>query len=211
MINTRPILLFQLALMAVLIGYALLCPQQFLAFIERPDLYIHAKFIHILSVTLFFANAVIGTIWETRSLLTKNPEIIRYTYKTVIWLDAVFTAPLILLAVLSGIMLGTVLGGVWTMGWLSVAFSLFLFSGAIWVMCDIPSQYKANRLFETVKPGATDLPAALTRLLWWRMGLNLSTILPLLFIFFLMVHKPEMRKVSSWFNTVSGAKASPVP
>ncbi len=191
-IKTKPLLISQLGLMAGLIVAALVWPQAFLTFIKRPELFIHAKFLHVLTVTLFFANAVIGTIWETRSLMTNSPEIIRHTYKTVIWLDAVFTAPLILVAVLTGIMLGTIMGGVWSMKWLALAFSLFLFSGALWVALDIPTQYKTKRLFELVPADAKALPAELTKLLWIRLGINLFTILPLLVIFYLMVHKPEL-------------------
>lgn len=203
----RRLLYVYLGLMGLLLVFALARPDLFLALVEKPELYVHAKFIHVLSVTLLFANAVIGTIWETRSLLTKRPEIIRYTYRTVVWLDAVFTAPLVILAVISGIMLGTILGGVWTMGWLSIAFSLFLVCGAFWVAADIPTQYKINRLFATVAPGAPSLPSALTRLLWCRLGINLASIGPLLFIFYLMVHKPDLPKVGDWFKRAPDAVA----
>jgi uncharacterized membrane protein len=179
--------------MALLIIFALISPKTFTSLLSHPDFYLHAKFIHILSVTLFFANAVIGTFWETKGLLSKNPELIRYTYQTVSWMDAVFTAPLILLAVISGISLGTILGGIWTLGWLSVAFVLFLFSGALWIAIDIPTQYKINRLFQGVEKEALSLPRNLTRLLWARMGINLFTLLPLLVIFYLMIHKPQIQ------------------
>ena len=139
---------------------------------------------------------MIGTLWETRSLMSKNPEVIRHTYQTVVWLDAVFTAPLILISVLSGILLGTVLGGVWSMNWLAAGFTLFLISGGLWVALDIPTQYKANRLFQQVPPGAVTLPPELLRVLRLRVGINLFTILPLLVIFYLMVHKPELAWLS---------------
>lgn len=181
--------------MVVLIGYGLIQPKQFTTFLERPEFYLHAKFFHILSVTLFFANTVIGTIWEIRALLTKQPEIIRHTYSTVTWLDGVFTAPLIIVAVMTGIMMGTVLGGVWSIGWLSTAFLLFLSSGAVWIVADLPSQYKIKALFKTVPAGAATLPAELTRLLWRRMAINFLGFAPLLVIFFLMIHKPEIPKL----------------
>lgn len=198
--KTKHLLGFYLTVMAVLLVWGLCFPQTFLALMEQPDFYLHAKFFHILSVTLFFANVVIGTVWETRSLLSKKTEIIRYTYKTVTWLDAVFTAPLILVSVLSGIMLGTILGGVWNIGWLSVAFSLFLFSGAVWLVADIPTQYQVNKLFASVAPGEQTLPPRLMKLLWFRLGINCFSVIPLLIIFVLMIHKPEVPKVASWFT-----------
>jgi len=186
-----------ISVMGLLIVLGLLFPKPFLSFFEQPDYYLHAKFVHILCVTMFFANVVIGTLWETRSLLSGRPEVIKFTYDTVTWLDAVFTAPLILLSILSGIMLGTILGGVWTIGWLSIAFCLFLASGVFWIVADIPTQYRVNKLFLRVESGAQTLPRDLTRLLWLRMGINLISIAPLLLIFFLMIHKPDLPKVSS--------------
>ncbi len=175
-----------------MIGLSLAFPRAVETLFAQPDFYRHAKFIHILTVTLVFSNAVIGSLWELRALLNGRPEIVRYTYEHVVWLDAVFTAPLIIIAVTSGIMLGTILGGVWSMKWLAVAFSLFLFSGAIWLLLDIPSQYQAKKLFAAMESGATVLPAKLSRLLWGRMALNAFTLVPLLIIFYLMVHKPDL-------------------
>ncbi len=188
--------------MALLLVYAFFFPKQFLSTMEQPDYYLHAKFTHILCVTLFFANVVIGTLWETRSLLSGKAEVIRFTYETVTWLDAAFTAPLILLSVISGIMLGTILGGVWTIGWLSIAFTLFMACGIFWLVADIPTQYRVNLLFREVAPGARSLPAPLTRLLWLRMGINLASIAPLLFIFYLMIHKPELPKISTLLQAI---------
>jgi uncharacterized membrane protein len=195
--KTAYVLAVSIFAMATLIGYSLLFPERITAFIEKPDFYLHAKFVHIVAVTLFFANTVIGTIWETRSLLSKDPAAIRYTYETVLFLDAVFTAPLILVSVCSGIMLGTILGGVWSIGWLSIAFSLFLLSGVLWCVADIPSQYKMKKLFKVLDPKSTELPKPVSRLLWFRMGINLVSIVPLLFIFFLMVFKPDVPTVAS--------------
>jgi uncharacterized membrane protein len=192
MVTSGRLLAFYLSLMAMLLGAALLFPAQFTSLLKHPELYLHVKFLHILSVTLFFANTVIGTIWEVRSLQTKRPEIIEHTYKTVTWLDGVFTAPLILVAVLSGITLATILGGIWSSGWLSAAFLLFLLSGLVWVTADLPNQHRVNHLFKTLPTGTKSLPPELTRLLWWRMAVNFFGFAPLLVIFFLMIHKPEI-------------------
>lgn len=186
--------------MVTLLLAGFLFPQAFTRTLSHPSFYIHAKFVHILAVTLFFANAVIGTIWETRSLLNGNPEIVRYTYRTVVWLDAVFTAPLILISVLSGLMLATILGGVSTIGWISNALFLFLFSGAVWITADIPTQYRINRLFLTVDRDCPKLPAPLVKLLWLRMAISAAGTLPLLVIFYLMIHKPELPTVGNWLG-----------
>lgn len=189
-----------LFLMGALIVVGLLFPVAFLHFFTQPEFYLHAKFIHIVSVTLVFSNAVIGTLWETRSLYLGDVKIIRYTYSTVVWLDALLTAPMILLSVLTGILMGTTLGGVWTIGWLSIAFALFLFSGVVWLLFDIPSQYKIKRLFLTLPKEAESLPPELLTLLKFRLKLNLFTLVPFLFIFYLMVLKPELRSLASYLQ-----------
>ena len=198
--KTKRLLLFYLSTMLVLFLWGLVFPQNFTSLLKAPQFYVTAKFFHILCVTLFFGNAVIGMLWETRSLLSGKPEIVRFTYQTVVWMDAVFTAPLIIISVVSGIMLGTILGGVWTIGWISLAFILFFVSGAVWILADIPTQYKINQLFQNVEIGTESLPSRLTRLLWYRLGISICGTLPLLTIFFLMVHKPEITPVAKWFR-----------
>ena len=126
MVKTSKILKLSLVLMGGMIVVGLVFPRQFKDFFTKPEMHLYAKFFHIISVTLVFANAVIGTLWETRGLLSKRAEVIRYTYQTVTWMDSVFTAPLILIAVFSGILMATNLGGVWNVGWLSCAFVVFL-------------------------------------------------------------------------------------
>jgi len=199
-VKTKRLLLFYLSTMLVLFLWGLVFPQNFTSLLKAPQFYVTAKFFHILCVTLFFGNAVIGMLWETRSLLSGKPEIVRFTYQTVVWMDAVFTAPLIIISVVSGIMLGTILGGVWTIGWISLAFILFFVSGAVWILADIPTQYKINQLFQNVEIGTESLPSRLTRLLWYRLGISICGTLPLLTIFFLMVHKPEITPVAKWFR-----------
>jgi uncharacterized membrane protein len=197
-VNTRNILGLELAVMAVLVLAAVLLPEQFATFIARPELYLHAKFVHVLSVTLFFANVVIGTLWETRSLLSRNASHIRFTYQTVAWLDAFFTAPLILVSLLSGLVLGTVLGGIFSMGWLASAFALFVLSGLVWVTLDIPTQYKVKRLFAETPVESETLPPELLRVLRFRLRLNVFAIALLFIVFYLMVHKPELPALRGW-------------
>lgn len=200
MAKVSPALKGSLIVMGGLIGFGLLFPDSFKRLFSQPQFHLYAKFFHVLSVTTVFANAVIGTLWETRGLLSKRAEVIRYTYQTVTWMDSVLTAPLILIAVSSGILMATNLGGVWTIGWLSIAFVTFLFSGLIWVALDIPTQYRVNKLFSRLEATGDLLPTQITNLLWFRLGVNLFSLLPLIMIFFLMIFKPELKPVAEWFS-----------
>jgi uncharacterized membrane protein len=185
--------------MAGLMTYGLIFPVSFKALFTHPELHLYAKFFHILSVTLVFANAVIGTLWEARGLFSNRVEVVRYTYETVTWMDSVFTAPLVLVAVFTGILMATNLGGVWTVGWLSVAFVIFVGAGLFWVALDIPTQYGVNRLFSALKENSQTLPLQIKKLLWFRLGVNLFSLFPLLLIFFLMIFKPEIEPIQNWF------------
>ena len=66
--KTKKVLVFFLAIMAGIILLAVVFPDQLKEFLNRPSSYPHVLFIHILAVTLFFSNAVIGILWESRSL-----------------------------------------------------------------------------------------------------------------------------------------------
>ena len=191
--NRKTALLVQLGMMAALIAGAFLYPHELTALLTaRPRIYLHAKFLHVLTATLFFGNVVIGTLWEARSLVARRLDVIRHTYETVAWLDAFFTAPLILIAVLTGVTLGTFLGGVFSMGWLTLAFGLFILSGVAWIAVDIPTQARVRRIFSELAPATHDVPRELLRVLRLRLWLNLLAIVPLLIVLYLMVQKPDL-------------------
>ncbi len=196
--KTRRTLLGSIVVMGLLIAVSVIAPHGVESLLRRPELYLHAKFVHVLTVSLFLGNVVIGTLWETRSLLSKRAAIIRYTYDTVAWLDAVFTAPLIVLVVVTGLMLGTIDGGVFSLAWLVVAFATFALSGLVWLAFDIPTQYRVKRLFREAPADAAELPAALLRVLRFRVVLNACAVMALLVVLYLMVHKPELPAVQRW-------------
>jgi len=186
--------------MAGLIFLAIVFPDQLKEFLDRPSLYQHVLFAHILAVTLFFANAVIGILWESRSLASGRPEAVLHTYNTVTWLDANFSSPMIVVSLITGIMLSIMLGNMWQIGWLSLAFLLFVFSGLVWVVSDIPTQYKIKKLITDVNPGAQTLPEELVRLLKMRLWISIAGVAPLITVFVLMVYKPEIMPVAGWFG-----------
>ncbi len=199
-VKTKYVLIGCLALMAGMIAFALFFPRQFTALLKQPALYGHALFVHVAAVTLFFSNAVLGMIWERRSLASGSKEAILHTYRTVAWLDARLSSPLIIISVIAGLMLGFIMGDMWRIGWLSVGFVLFLFSGLVWVLSDIPTQYRVKRMLASLDPADPALPAELTRLLKLRWWIGLAGVVPLAVVFALMVYKPDLPAVASWFR-----------
>jgi len=196
--KSKSILFIFLFIMVGMIFFGTFFQTELKAFLNRPSLYPHALFAHIFAVTLFFANAVVGIIWELRSLASGRKEIIIHTYNTVAWLDARFSSPLIIISVTTGIILSLILGDIWKIGWLSLAFVLFLLSGLIWLVSDIPTQYKIKHLMKNIDPAAKGLPDVLLRLLRLRLWISLAGVVPLVVVFLLMVYKPEIELTKLW-------------
>ena len=197
--KTKLVLFCFLGIMAGMIAFAIFFPAQLIALLNRPALYGHALFVHIAATTLFFANAVVGMLWERRSLASGRKDVILHTYATVAWVDARFSSPLIILSVIAGLTLSFAMGNLWQIGWLSTAFVLFLLSGLIWVASDIPTQYKVKKLMAQLDPADRALPEELTRLLKLRWWISLAGVAPLVVVFALMVYKPDIPAVASLF------------
>jgi uncharacterized membrane protein len=82
------------------------------------------------------------------------------------------------------------MGDLWSIGWLSAGFILFLLSGALWVLSDIPTQYKVKRLMAALDPADPALPEELIKLLKLRWKIGLAGVAPLVVVFALMIYKP---------------------
>ena len=178
---------------------AVLFKDFFTSLLPGLNLYRLTLLFHNISVSLFFANAVIGMMWESRSLSSGNKEVLLHTYKTVTHLDSVFSTPLIVLTLISGLAMTYSRGSLWEVGWLSVSFLLFILSGVIWIASDIPTQYKVKRLLAELQNSKGGIPEELTRLLKLRWWIGILGVLPLVIVFFLMVYKPDVTAVAYWF------------
>ena len=200
LMKTNRILIVFLAIMAGLIAAAVFFQAQFIALLNQPSLRGHALFVHIAAATLFFANAVVGMLWEWRSLESGSKDMILHTYGTVAWLDARFSSPLIVLSVIAGLMLSFMMGDLWEIGWLSVGFVLFLLSGIVWVASDIPTQRRVKKLMAGLDPADGALPPELVRLLKLRWRIGLAGVAPLVIVFALMVYKPDIPAVALLFR-----------
>ncbi len=198
--KTRYILVAFLAIMAGIIGFAAIFQETFIALLRHPTVYGHARFFHIAPATLFFANAVVGILWEQRSLASGNKEVILHTYRTVAFLDSRLSSPLIILSVLGGLSLSYNTGELWEIGWLSASFLIFMLSGAFWTISDIPTQYKIRRLISSLEPEDQTLPDELIRLIKLRWWVSMAGVLPLAVVFILMVYKPDIAAVADWFR-----------
>jgi uncharacterized membrane protein len=194
------ILFFFLAVMAGMIVLAIVSKESFMALMNQPVLIKHARFVHIAAVTLFFSNAVVGMLWERRALASGNKDIILHTYNTVTLLDSTLSSPLIVLSLLGGLSLSFQQGDLFQIGWLSVSFLFFILSGIIWVISDIPTQYKMKRLLASIGEKDQTLPPELIRVMKLRWWIGITGTLPLAAAFALMVYKPDILAAAEWFK-----------
>jgi len=199
-LKIKPTLILFILIMAGMIGFAVFFQDAFTALLKHPVLLSHARFLHIVAASLFFANAIVGILWERRSLASGSKEIFLHTYNTVTFLDSLFSSPLIILLLIGGLSLSFNTGELWQIGWLSVSFLLFLLSGIIWIASDIPTQYKVKRLISQLKPEDQSIPEELIRLLKLRWWISIAGVLPLVVVFILMVYKPDITAVANWFR-----------
>jgi len=197
---TKTILTVFIVIMAGMIAFAVFFQDIFVSLLKNSALLSHARFLHIIAISLFFANAIVGILWESQGLASGSKEIILHTYNTVTFLDSLFSSPLIILSLLGGLSLSFNLGELWDIGWLSVSFLLFILSGIIWIASDIPTQYKVKKLLSDLAPEDSSLPAELIRLLKLRWWISMAGVLPLVAVFILMVYKPDMTAVADWFR-----------
>jgi len=199
-VRSKIVLVAFLAIMVGMIAFALLDREAFIALMSQPAIANHARFLHIVAATLFFGNAIVGMLWERQSLSSGSKEVILHTYKAVAYLDASFSSPLIILTLVGGLSLSFRLGDLWQVGWLSVSFLLFVVSGLVWIISDIPTQYKVKRLIADLKPEDHSLPDELMRLLNMRWWISMAGVVPLLIVFLLMVYQPNVTAVADWFR-----------
>lgn len=196
----KMILIVLLVIMAGMIVFAGFYQEAFVSLLKNTALLSHTRFMHIVAISLFFSNAVVGIFWERQSLASGSKAIILHTYDTVTLLDSVFSSPMIIFSVIGGLSLSFNLGDLWQIGWLSVSFLLFLLSGVVWIVSDIPTQYKVKKILARLDPEDQSLPAELIHLLKRRWWISMAGVLPLIAVFILMVYKPDITAVADWFR-----------
>ena len=103
--------------------------------------------------------------------------------------DIAFTAPGMVLILVSGLVLADDLGGIGGPGWLTLGFALFVASAVIYLVALVPIQVAQSRMARTFRDEA-EVPAAYWRLatLWAVVG-SIAAILPLVTLY-LMTLKP---------------------
>ena len=147
--------------------------------------------LHIVGVILFLGNIIVTAVWKVLADRTKSPPVVAFAQRLVTTTDIAFTATGVVLIIVSGQVMAEDYGGVFGgPAWLTIGWSLFIASGAIWLGALVPIQVMQARLAR----GFASEPVVPQR--YWRLSAlwsvfgALATILPLAALYF-MVFKPD--------------------
>ncbi len=162
----------------------LILTQQNLLFFDLIWSYQTHKLLHLLGVCMFIGNIFVGPVWLLKALQSRNKETIKFAFSMLLFTDIVITIPGIDLAVINGLFLSSVFGGINGQPWLQYSItSLF----ALWILV-LPIlliQDKMQKLALNSKVDSRDFKKVF--LLW--MATGALSLIPVVYILILMVFK----------------------
>jgi uncharacterized membrane protein len=152
--------------------------------------YFWVKWIHILSSTLLFGTGLGIAFFMWVAHLRGDVRVIAATARTVVIADACFTAPAVVVQLLSGFWLMHLMGLPIGLHWIRLALILFVLVGACWLPV-LWLQIRARDLAMAAARDDAPLPAAYFRAMRWWFWLGWPAFLGVIAIFWLMVMKPS--------------------
>lgn len=151
--------------------------------------YLWLKWIHILSSTLLFGTGLGIAFFFWCAHRRGDAAHIAATARTVVIADALFTAPAVVVQLVSGVWLARMLGVPFGVFWLKAALTLFVLIGVCWLPV-LWLQWRARDLAAASATAGTPLPPAYHRVMRWWFWLGWPAFLSVAAIFWLMVMKP---------------------
>jgi uncharacterized membrane protein len=135
------------------------------------DIYLIAKFIHILGACLLFGTGLGIAFFMLMAHRSGDPELIAHTARSVIVADLAFTASAVIVQPLSGIVLADTLHLPLTESWIAASLALYVFVGLCWLPV-VWIQIRLRVLTEKAAHTASPLPQAYHRLfrVWFALG-----------------------------------------
>ena len=150
------------------------------------------KTLHVLSATILLGSGIgiAFFCWFGSRAALRNGDIgtLRIILRFTVLADAVFTAPAVVLQLVSGAVLLKLAGWSWLSQWSLTVLGLFIFVGTCWLPV-VWIQIRLKR-FAKIAPNVADLPPAFAHMfrIWLLLGLPAFT--SVVTIVFLMVNKP---------------------
>ncbi len=146
--------------------------------------------LHILAAVVFVGNIITAAFWKAQADRSGNLETIAITARSLLKADYVFTAPGIVVLLVTGIwMVGLSGWARFQEPWLGGSFVLLIITGIIWLAVLLPQQRRMVRLAQEGADAGVLGPEYRRAGRIWSMFGGIATLLPVL-ILFLMVLKP---------------------
>lgn len=152
--------------------------------------YLTLKWIHILSSTLLLGGGLGIAFFMWMAHRTGQPTIIAATARMVVIADTIFTAPAVVVQLVTGLWLAGLLGMPLSALWLKASLGLFFFTGACWLPV-IWLQIKARDLARQAAESRRPLSNRYRRLMRCWFWLGWPAFISVILIFWLMVNKPS--------------------
>lgn len=152
-------------------------------------MYLWVKWLHILSSTLLMGTGLGIAFFMWVAHLRGDVRTIAATARTVVMADACFTAPAVVVQLLSGLWLVSALGLPLSTFWVRTALLLFVAIGACWLPV-LWLQKRARDLAIRAVADGSALPPAYHQVMWWWFVLGWPAFIAVILIFWLMVMKP---------------------
>jgi uncharacterized membrane protein len=129
------------------------------------------KYVHILGATILFGTGLGIAFFLFIAMRTREVATIAATLRIVVLADFVFTAPAVIVQLLSGVALAGVLGIPLTEPWIAGALALYVLVGVCWLPV-VAIQLRMLRLAERASHDGAPLPDAFRRLyrIWFVLG-----------------------------------------
>jgi len=157
------------------------------------DSYLLLKLLHILSAVVLTGTGAGIAFFMFMANRSENAEAIAVTARHVVLADWIFTAPAVVIQLITGILLMMKLSFSFTSPWFLWVIGLFGFIGLCWVPV-VAIQYKLKRLASELLASESvdkdEASAEFERLMWWWTLLGIPAFAAILVIFVLMVFKP---------------------
>ncbi|MCH7621146.1 MAG: DUF2269 domain-containing protein [Chloroflexi bacterium] len=148
--------------------------------------------LHILAAVVFVGNIITAAFWKAQADRSENLETIAITARSLLKADYIFTAPGIVVLLVTGIWMVGLSVGSWARfqePWLGGSFVLLIITAIIWLAVLLPQLRRMVRLAqEGADAGALGPEYRKASRIWSMFG-GIATLLPVL-ILFLMVLKP---------------------
>jgi uncharacterized membrane protein len=153
--------------------------------------YLLLKWLHIVSSTVLFGMGAGIAFFFIRAQRTGDVRVIAAVGKDVVLADAVFTAAAVVLQPVTGLAMVWIAGYPWTRPWICVSMALYVLIGCCWLPV-VWLQIRMRDMAVAAAATASALPPAYRRCYRWWFALGWPAFLGVLFVFYLMVAKPEL-------------------